>query len=257
VTELERILRFLDESGEAVCDEVRRVRCGTALMTPSLPSVWQMNALRVENPDVTLEELVDEAEEVQGRLGHRQLFVPDTELGERLAPELARLGWNVTRLILMVLRRGPDRAPRPGLGAEVGRRAGARLLAEFRTEQSLGGGGETVRQLEAMDDRYTSEFGARDFGSPPEGPYSCCRLLHRDGIGQIDQVCTLGAHRNRGHARAAVLAALDAAAADGLGPVFLLSEGEDWPQHLYRRLGFEDLDIQWEFLKLPLHSTPP
>ena len=70
-------------------------------------------------------------------------------------------------------------------------------------------------------------------------------------------MCTLGAHRNRGHARAAVLAALDAAAAAGLDPVFLLSEGEDWPQHLYRRLGFDDVDIQWEFLKLPLRSTPP
>ncbi len=257
MTELERILSFLDRSEEAVSDEVRPVRCGTALLTPSLPSVWQMNAVRVEDADVTVEALVEEAEEVMGDLGHRQLFVPDTEAGERLAPELARLGWNVTRLILMVRRRDPDRVARPGHGVEVDRRAGADLLAAFRTEQSLGGGGETVRQLEEMDERYTKEFEGRDFGSPPEGPYSCCRLLSGDGVGQIDQVCTLGAHRNRGHARAAVLAALDAATAASLDPVFLLSEGEDWPQHLYRRLGFDDLDIQWEFLKLPLHSTPP
>jgi hypothetical protein len=39
--------------------------------------------------------------------------------------------------------------------------------------------------------------------------------------------------------------------------VFLVTDAGDWPQYLYRRLGFEPVDRQWEFLKLPLGSTPP
>ena len=53
----------------------------------------------------------------------------------------------------------------------------------------------------------------------------------------------------------AVLAALDSAA--DLDPVFLLTDAEDWPQHLYRRLGFEPAGVEWEFLKLPLRSASP
>jgi hypothetical protein len=54
-----------------------------------------------------------------------------------------------------------------------------------------------------------------------------------------------------------VLAALDAATAAELDPLFLLTDAADWPQHLYRRLGFEPVETQWEFLKLTLGSTPP
>ena len=237
---------------------MRPVRCGTALLTPSLPSVWQLNALRVEDPDVTLEELVDEAEELQGRLGHRQLFVPDTELGARLAPELARLGWNVSGSPGDAQRRepGPSRAPPAWAPRWTGKPAracspsSARAVAGRRRRDDPPARGDGRSLHRASSGRATS-------ARPPEGPYSCCRLLTGDGIGQIDQVCTLGAHRNRGHARAAVLAALDAAAADGARSGVPPERRRDWPQHLYRRLGFEPVDIQWEFLKLPLDSTPP
>jgi GNAT superfamily N-acetyltransferase len=257
VTGLDRIAAFLDASEEAVCDEARPSRSGTALLSPSLPRVWQLNALRVEDPGAGAEEVAAEADELLGELPHRQLFVPDAEHGARLAPPLARAGWNATRLVVMVRRRDADRPAAPGLGAEVSRRAGAAALAAFRREQPLDGGKETIRQLEQMDDRFTEASAGRDFASPPDKRYSCCRLLSGDGVGQIDQVCTLSAHRNRGYARAAVLAALDAATAAGLDPVFLLTDAADWPQHLYRRLGFEPAGTQWEFLKLTLGSGPP
>jgi hypothetical protein len=255
VTEIQQIASFLNATEEAVCDEVRPARCGTALLSPTLPGVWQLNALRVEDASVGIAEVTAEADELMGELNHRMLFVPDRELGARLAPELTRRGWNVTRLLVMV-RRGPaDRPSPPGLGAEVDRREGARALAAFRTEQLLDGGESTIAQLEAMDERFTAAAGGRDFASPPDEGYGCCRLLTRDGVGQVDQVCTLMGHRNRGHASAAVLAALVASA--GLDPVFLLTDATDWPRHLYRRLGFEPAGVQWEFLKLPLRTASP
>lgn len=254
-SELGRIAAFLDGTQEAVCDEVRPVRFGTALLTPSLPTVWQLNALRVEDTAAVSDAVVAEADELLGRLAHRMLFVPDGTLGARLAPGLARSGWNVTRLLVMARRGPPDRPAPPGFGAEVDRAAGARSLAAFRLEQLLDGGESTIAQLEAMDDRFTAAVSGRDFASPPGEGHGCCRLLSRDGVGQVDQVCTLAAHRNRGHGRAAVLAALDAAA--DLDPVFLLTDAADWPQHLYRRLGFEPVGVEWEFLKLPLSSASP
>ncbi len=255
MTEAERIEAFLCATEEAVCDEVRPARCGTALLTPSLPSVWQLNALRVEDPETTGDQVSAEADELFGDLGHRMLFVPDSVHGTRLAPELARRGWNATRLLVMIRRRPPDDGPPPGTAAEVERQVGARSLAAFRREQALDGGDHTIDELEAMDDRFTVAAGARDFVAPPGEGHSCCRLLAGEGVGQVDQVCTLRDHRNRGHARAALVAALEAAAE--LETVFLLTDAEDWPQQLYRRLGFEPAGVEWEFLKLPLRSASP
>jgi GNAT superfamily N-acetyltransferase len=257
VRERERIRAFLRATEEAVCDEVVEARHGTGLMTPELPLVWDLNTLRVENPDAGADELADEADALQAHLAHRKLVVPDPEAGARLAPQLARRGWNVGRLLVMVRRRPPDRAARPGLGGEVDRRTGAAALAAFRREQPLEAGAETIRQLAAMDDRYSERVAARDFAAPKGEGHASCRLFAAAGVGQVDQVGTLKGHRNRGYARAAVLAAADAAAADGLDPVFLVTDAGDWPQYLYRRLGFEPLDREWEFLKLPLGATPP
>ena len=135
----------------------------------------------------------------------------DEQLGARLAPQLAAAGWNVFRVLIMVRRRPPDRPPEPGAGAEVSRELGAAALAAFRREQPFGWQDEAVRQLAEMDDRYTRVLAARDFASPPDDPACACRLYTHDGLGQVDEVGTLEARRRRGHARAAVAAAADAA----------------------------------------------
>ena len=46
---LERIVGYLRQTEEAIVDEVRPMRHATALLTPSLPLVWQLNAVRVED----------------------------------------------------------------------------------------------------------------------------------------------------------------------------------------------------------------
>ena len=45
--------------------------------------------------------------------------------------------------------------------------------------------------------------------------------------------------RERGYAKAIVLAAVAAAQADGDAPIFLTAEAADWPQLMYAKLGFE------------------
>jgi GNAT superfamily N-acetyltransferase len=251
---LERIKRFLRTTEEAVCDEKRPTRHGLALLTPSLPLVWQLNAIRVEEPGAEAGALMAEADEVQAGFGHRKLVVYDEDLGARLTPELSARGWNVFRLLVLVRRRPPDRPPAPA-AAEVSRERGAAALAAFRREQPFGWQDEAVRQLAAMDDRYTAAVAGRDFAAPPESPACACRLYSDGELAQVDEVGTLESRRGLGFARAAVLAAADAAAAEGRDPIFLQTDAADWPQHLYRRLGFDEIGSVYEFLKLPLRSS--
>lgn len=254
---IERIHRFFRDAEEGVCDEAVRTAHGTALLTPSLPLVWQVNAIRVEDPDATPEQLSALADDVQAAFGHRKLVVHDEQLGARLAPSFGRAGWNVFRVLIMLRRRPPDREVEPGMGGEVSREVGAAALAAFRREQPFGWQEEAVQQLTAMDERYGRAVRARDFAAPPEDPAASCRLYTADGLAQVDEVGTVERRRNRGHASAAVLAAAETAAAEGCDPIFLLTDAADWPQHFYRRLGFTAIGQLYEFLKLPLGSGRP
>jgi GNAT superfamily N-acetyltransferase len=251
---IERIHAFMRHSEEGVCDEVAATPHGTALLTPSLPLVWQVNAIRVEDPEASVKAVAQEADEVQAALGHRKLVVHDEELGARLAPGFKKLGWNVFRVLIMLRRRPPDRPGEPGAAAELSRDVGAATLAAFRREQPFGWQDEAVRQLAEMDARYDRVLSARDFGSPPDEPACACRLYMHAGLGQIDEVGTLQAKRGRGHARAAVAAAADAAVANGCSDVFMVTDAADWPKELYRSLGFDEIGATWEFLKVSVSS---
>ena len=248
-----RILGFLERLGEAVVDERRPAAHGTALLTPSLPLVWQLNVLRAEDAGATAAALAAEAELLFGALAHRKVLVYDEERGAALAPGFRTLGWNVFRLLLMVRTQPPERLPPPGAGGEISRESGARAILSFRREQPFGWQDEALRELAEMDERFGRATGAgRDFGAPPDDPACACRLYVDGRIGQVEEVGTVEARRNHGHATAAVLAAADAARADGCELVFLTTDGGDWPQHWYRRLGFEEAGAYYEFLKLPL-----
>jgi GNAT superfamily N-acetyltransferase len=253
---IERIHEFFRYAEEGVCDEVATTAHGTALLTPSLPLVWQVNAIRVEDSAADARALMREAEQVQGAFGHRKLVVHDEQLGARLSREFEKAGWNVFRILIMLRRRPPDRPPKPGAGAEVSKETGAAALAAFRREQPFGWQDEAVRQLAEMDARYDRVLGARDFAAPPGDPACACRLYAHDGLAQVDEVGTVASRRRRGHARAAVAAAADAAAEEGSEAVFMVTDAADWPQQLYRRLGFDQIGATYEFLKIPVSSRP-
>ncbi len=252
MSSLEHIKSFLGDLEERTCDEVVRLGHGVALRTPSLALVWQLNAVRIDDTEADVAAVTGEAERVQSGLAHRKLVVHDEEQGRALAAGLAEKGWNVSRLLVMVRRRPPERPPPTGLGGEVSRERGAAALAAFRREQPFGWQEQAVEQLAAMDERFQRAGAAKDFAAPADDPASSCRLYSNGELAQIDEVGTLRARRRSGFASAAVLAAADAAAAGGHEPVFLLTDGNDWPQLLYRRLGFDEVGAVYEFLKLPL-----
>ncbi len=251
---IEQIHRFFRYSEEGVCDELATTPHGTALLTPSLPLVWQVNAIRIEDPAATLDRLVEEADAVQAAFGHRKFVVHDEQLGARLAPGFQQAGWNVSRVLIMLRRRPPERRKEAAPAGEVSREVGAAALEAFRREQPFGWQDEAVRQLAEMDARYDRLLAARDFASPPDDPACACRLYLHDGLAQVDEVGTVEARRGRGHARAAVAEAADAPAREGCDAVFMVTDAADWPQQLDHRLGCDEIGSTYEFLKLPVSS---
>jgi GNAT superfamily N-acetyltransferase len=254
---IERVRAFLRVVEDAVCDETRPARCGTALLTPSLPLVWSLNALRVEDPGADADAVVNEAERLLGAYGHRRLIVHDEGIATELAPNLAERGWNVDRLLAMEWTRPPERTVDTEVAFEADRAVGAATLAAFRREQPFGWQEEAVRQLAEMDGRYTQFAAARDFAAPASRPAAACRMYVHGPTAQVDEVGTVEARRGHGYASAAVLAAAHAARDDGRDFVFLLTNAADWPQKLYGQLGFDPIGSVYEFLKLPLGASRP
>jgi GNAT superfamily N-acetyltransferase len=268
----DQLLAFELALDEAVCDEVRAASWGRAFLTPSAPLVWAANWVGIERTGMALGEILAIADEALGAAGcaHRSACVLDEADGHRLAAELEAAearwpGWEVERTRYMLWRGGevePDASSAPPrtvsshlsadtadkcerhLAREVGLAeiAGLRKAVSAETMPAGGGGQAAVDQLFELDRRYGDAGGDRWFAAPADGePLSCCRLLTDGRTAQVEDVATLARARERGYAKAIVLAAIAAAQADGVRTVFLTAEAADWPQLFYARLGFETI----------------
>jgi ribosomal protein S18 acetylase RimI-like enzyme len=252
----DRAIAFIRAQDAALADRVEPCAWGEALLTPSLPLVHDANFLLVEAlpTRVGVEELDREAEQLMGRegVGHRRVNVDDEETAARLAPEFAARGWAHEQFLVMSLQAGPDCAADPSDAREIDpellRGMRAESIRTWMAEERL------VEQLLARDARRCDVTEVRAFAVLVDGRPISHAYLYRDGpdgpdgaVAQVEDVATLPDHRGQGYARAVVTAATQAAAAAEL--VFLVASATDWPQHLYRKLGFEAVGTEDRFLK--------
>jgi ribosomal protein S18 acetylase RimI-like enzyme len=216
---------------------------GTAVYLDELPRRLDANYLHVKR-EAEAEEIEAEAR----RLERRMIFVPDTELGERIAPYFAERGWRVNRVIVMAQRREvelqTDLARVEEVAEEELRPARARLNAG-----QPWGAPEVMEQLFAGKHVIGRLMEARFFAVKVDGEVVSYTDLYQDGAdAQIEDVGTLHEHRGRGYASAVVLAAIAAARERGAEFVFLVADYEDWPKEWYARLGFEGLGYYVKFV---------
>jgi ribosomal protein S18 acetylase RimI-like enzyme len=248
VSDLARAVSFLRENDRAVADRVEPLPRGEVLLTPSLPLVYDANFMVVETA-VGADEAAAEADRVMGDagLGHRRVNLADGEMAARLAPGLGGLGWEAQPLLVMALRSVPaTEAATPVAEVELAD------LDEMRAEAMHSYPWRTPGlsdQLVELDRRRAGSMSVRAFAVRADGRLVSHALLFRNGsnVAQVESVETLGAYRGRGYAKAVVSAAVEAASDAGL--IFLVAEAEDWPKHLYRKLGFEAVGREWQFLK--------
>jgi GNAT superfamily N-acetyltransferase len=263
---------------EQVCDEVRQEGWGRLFLTPSTPLLWDANWVGIEQVGLGADRVIAIADEALGGAGfeHRTVCALDQADGRRLGEELEAEptrwpGWEVERTRYMVWRGGEARVASVGVdlgpagavrsqlpthsgdkcertapagvrGVRLAEIEGLRraLLAEEAVPTGVAEREAVVDQLFELDRRYGEAGGDRWFAAPgADEPLACCRLFTDGRIGQVEDVGTRAHARERGYAKAIVLAAVAAARAGGNAPIFLTADAAGWPQLMYAKLGFE------------------
>lgn len=239
--ELARAYRFLAR-GDMGGTRVEDTPSGRAVFTDELPRRFDGNYLWVDRY-TDPEDLVAEAER------HRRplIFVPDPEIGDRLAPWFEEQGWRVDRHVVMAQLRKPEREADLSLVRELReedlRAARRQVLSGFPWATD-----EVLAQIFAAKRLIGERVRARFFGAVLDGEVVSYSDLYQDaGEAQVEDVGTLPEHRNHGYASAVILAAVDAARSDGAEFVFLVADAHDWPQELYGRLGFDTVGNYTKF----------
>jgi ribosomal protein S18 acetylase RimI-like enzyme len=243
--ELARAYAFLAR-GDMGGTRVENSPFGTAVYTDELPRRLDGNYFRLEH-DAEPEEVVAEAK----RLERPLIFVPDPELGGKLAPWFAERGWRIDRHLVMAQLREPEKTADLSLVRELEeealRPARRRLLEDQPWAKPV-----VVEQLFQAKALIGQRVTARFFGLPLDDEVVSYADLYVDGAdAQVEDVGTLPEHRGQGYATAVILGAIEQARAAGADFVFLVADAEDWPKELYRKLGFDELGHYTKFF------TPP
>jgi ribosomal protein S18 acetylase RimI-like enzyme len=214
-------------------------RFGVAVHDDRVPKRYDSNYLLVETvpPGTTAEEVAADAR----AHGRPMIFFRDEQSAAPLLPGFRALGWRLDRHVFMVQRGTPSRdAPVDlvrELGADALRPARRRLIEDFPWARP-----DVLAQLHEAKRLIAERVDTRFLGILVDGEVVAYADLYLEPPNaQIEDVGTLEAHRGRGYASAVVLYAADEARRAGADFVFLVADAEDWPQHWYRRLGFEPI----------------
>ena len=221
-------------------------RFGVAVYDERVPKRYDSNYLLVETvpAGTTAEELAADAR----AHGRPMIFLRDEQAGERLAPGFRALGWRLDRHVFMAHRQRATRAAPlelvRELDAEALRAPRRRLIQDFPWAAP-----EVLEQLHEAKRLTVERIDTRFLGVVVDGEVvSYADVYVEPPTAQIEDVGTLEEHRGRGYASAVVLHAVELARRAGADFVFLVADAEDWPQHLYRRLGFEPIGHYVKFI---------
>ena len=247
--EMQRIDAFEAAVDDDAAEEVRDWEYGTAVISASMPQVWDANYFRLaDNTDAPVEDLVAAAAPVAVKASLKHLsFLAGEPQADRLWAGLEPLGYDRTRFLYLALRRRPD-APAHEV-VEVG----AEDVVASRAEGTLEffpGNHELVGQLAELDRRLARTIGGRWFAVREAGEVvSRAWLLQAGGVGQVEDVATTPAKRGLGYARAVVSAAALASLEAGNDLTFIVADADDSVTGLYRSIGFEPIGTTARFVR--------
>lgn len=242
--DLARVLAWLRAVARDRAVSAIPVPGGEAFLHPDFPLAHDHNRLLISGP-CGAPALHEAADAVLGGAGlaHRLIDVQSLEVADAVTAGLLGYGYERSEDLIMRHAGGP-RQPRPLPGPVVELALPERAAvaeAEWRRDKP-DGAPDLARQLgwrilTMPTAAHTTFLAVRD--EDTGAVLAHADLYVRDGIAQIEEVMTDPAHQNRGLASAVVNAAVQRAAAADL--LFLIADGEDWPQQWYRTLGFADL----------------
>jgi GNAT superfamily N-acetyltransferase len=244
-----RIKAFELESVALVADEFTLIPEGWVAKAPSLPMVWSLNHVGVTRA-LPYPEVMGLVDHHMNGLPYRQVVVDDEAAGARLEDDFRAAGWRVERNVLMALRRQPDPDVDVRGVAEAGEEEALELMAEWTAnDEELRAGSDAHRQvLEATRLTWRARHGRRLGVVAADGALAGITILFSDGtVAQVEDVYVVPGERGRGIGRALVTRAAQLAVELGHELVFIAGDDQDWPQHLYARVGFEAVTRTWVF----------
>jgi predicted GNAT family acetyltransferase len=255
MSDLERALAFMDAGSERTVEQLVPTRYGPVYVDTRLPLVHDLNFLRADEPNgASAEELAAEAEQVQAAargIRHRRVNVRTDAERERLEPGFVALGWQPERFVLMAFR-GTRASTCDERVRAVDEPSIRPLWREAIRSQPHGRDETLVEQILEHRRLAVEAVPTRLFAAEAGGKLVAhAELYSEDGIGQVENVVTLPAYRNRGLARSLVLHSVETSLADGNDLTFLVADADDWPQNLYERLGFRTIGRYARFLFQP------
>lgn len=234
----------------------RDLAAGWSIRTDDLPWVWTLNQVGITST-VTLDELVDLAEAHQGDLPYRHVVVRDASTIEALERQLLARGWSVERDVVMALtsRAAPD-GPDDRVG-ELTEDEMLALMASWLQEERFGISADGLGQVLEYNRREGQHFGERRLGVVADDgtPLAVTKLRTDGAFGWVEDVYTLPTARRQGYARALVGRAVDLALEGGSRIVAIVADADDWPQHLYERVGFRRVGAA-SIYHLEVSATP-
>jgi GNAT superfamily N-acetyltransferase len=245
---------FMRAVEDACAERLVPIAGGCAVVDARHPRLWDANHLRVEASEAPdADALAAAAERHQAQLPFRAINALDAAVGAALAEPLHAQGYCERHDLLMLL--DPLAPPPPAdPSIEIAEVSSALIVAshlaaarEHEFEPEVG------RQLASRDELIAAATPVRWFAALADrGEVAArCKLLGEGTTLQVESVYTSPAHRGRGLARALIVYALREAHAAGAERIFLRTDASDWPQRLYRRLGFVDAGLLPRFHRIP------
>jgi RimJ/RimL family protein N-acetyltransferase/predicted GNAT family acetyltransferase len=249
---LDRISAFHRRLQRAAADRTFETPNGTAIISDSIPDVYDANYLSVEAPAVGAAELAAEAAAALETSHHVRVIVEDGAAG--VADDFAALGFERSTHLVLEHTAEPDRRVDTSAVREV---TLDDLLSPKReaTLREPWGDADIAEQLQASRLLVTQAVPTRFFAAlAGEAIAGWCELRRHDGVAQIEDVEVLEEHRGRGLGRAVVQHALDEGLRAG-DLVFLEALADDWPRELYAKLGFTVAGRRDVYTRLPSPLT--
>jgi ribosomal protein S18 acetylase RimI-like enzyme len=248
--ELRRALEFVRWLQVATSTRLEPFAWGVALFNDTVPRRYFSNFVRVERPtiDVGVDELLAETDRVMVGSPHRQIQLFDDAEGARLASALAGAGYVPEHSTMMSLRRAPDRPAATAAVDEIDYAEMRPFVLEVYGRELAGADAELAEPFTEFRRHVQRQIGTRFLARRIDGRIAgACELYVHGGVAQIEHVDTLEEFRGRGIARSVVSRAGQEARAEGADLVLIEADLGDWPQHLYRRLGFDEIGRSWAF----------
>ena len=227
---------------------------GTAYFHDDFPLRYDANMAIVDRPlaGASADDLVAALDEVYDGFAHREVEFASVADADSVAMGMGGHDFATEHMVVMARRREPDRAPDLGAAEESGLDEIQPFTAEVTLREPWGVAPGVAETMAAFRRVLVEGVGARFFAQRLDGRIAgSCELYLEGEVAQIEDVNTLEEFRGRGVARNVVLRAAEEAARSGASFVFLFADEQDWPRHLYARLGFDEVGQSRLFTRWP------